>query len=198
MWKLTLSVKKMTKCDKIRLSKCIQHLDSKCVKIDAICANLILTLFVRNGYSIAAPTIKFYLQYLFIFYTRSYCIILIQGLILSYIGWRDLTRGNPCCLSCFFRYTIVHERDPRIAWVCCGYYLSHRVFVSILGICFVYIYSGFFREASLQCDHMIPLVGDLVELIDVFTIYMTVVIHAVVGYNWLWVTYLNRFCTNSD
>ena len=42
--KITLNVKKM------RLSKCIKHFDSKCVKIDAtcICANLILTLFVKT------------------------------------------------------------------------------------------------------------------------------------------------------
>ena len=39
--KITLNVKKM------RLSKCIKHFDSKCVKIDAICANFILTLFVK-------------------------------------------------------------------------------------------------------------------------------------------------------
>ena len=35
------------KCEKIRLSKCVKYLDSKCVKIDAICANFILTLFVK-------------------------------------------------------------------------------------------------------------------------------------------------------
>ena len=40
--KITLNVKKM------RLSKCVKHLDSKCVKIDAICANFILTLFCEN------------------------------------------------------------------------------------------------------------------------------------------------------
>ena len=39
--KITLNVKKM------RLSKCIKHFESKCVKIDAICANFILTLFVK-------------------------------------------------------------------------------------------------------------------------------------------------------
>ena len=38
---ITLNVKK------IRLSKLIKHVDSKCVKIDAICANFILTLFVK-------------------------------------------------------------------------------------------------------------------------------------------------------
>ena len=38
---VTLNVKKM------RLSKCVKHFDSKCVKIDAICANFILTLFVK-------------------------------------------------------------------------------------------------------------------------------------------------------
>ena len=31
----------------MRLSKCIKHFDSKCVKIDVICANFILTLFVK-------------------------------------------------------------------------------------------------------------------------------------------------------
>ena len=31
----------------MRLSKCVKHFDSKCVKIDAICANFILTLFVK-------------------------------------------------------------------------------------------------------------------------------------------------------
>ena len=35
------------KCEKIRLSKCVKYFDSKCVKIDAICANFILTLFVK-------------------------------------------------------------------------------------------------------------------------------------------------------
>ena len=39
--KITLNVKKM------RLSKCVKYFDSKCVKIDAICANFILTLFVK-------------------------------------------------------------------------------------------------------------------------------------------------------
>ena len=39
--KITLNVKK------IRLSKCVKYFDSKCVKIDAICANFILTLFVK-------------------------------------------------------------------------------------------------------------------------------------------------------
>ena len=39
--KITLNVNKM------RLSKCVKHFDSKCVKIDAICANFILTLFVK-------------------------------------------------------------------------------------------------------------------------------------------------------
>ena len=39
--KITLNVKKM------RLSKCIKHSDSKCVKIDVICENFILTLFVK-------------------------------------------------------------------------------------------------------------------------------------------------------
>ena len=37
MWKLTLYVKKNNaKCEEMRLSKCIKHFDSKCVKIDAI------------------------------------------------------------------------------------------------------------------------------------------------------------------
>ena len=36
-----------SKCEKIRLSKCTQHFDSKFIKIDAICANFILTLFVK-------------------------------------------------------------------------------------------------------------------------------------------------------
>ena len=31
--------KNNAKCEKMRLSKCIKHVDSKCVKIDAICAN---------------------------------------------------------------------------------------------------------------------------------------------------------------
>ena len=31
----------------MRLSKCIKHFDSKCVKIDVIWANFILTLFVK-------------------------------------------------------------------------------------------------------------------------------------------------------
>ena len=54
MWKLTLYVKQITlNVKKIRLSKCIKHLDSKCVKnrrymcklyFDAICENLILML----------------------------------------------------------------------------------------------------------------------------------------------------------
>ena len=35
------------KCEKMRLSKCVKYFDSKCVKIDAICANFILTLFVK-------------------------------------------------------------------------------------------------------------------------------------------------------
>ena len=35
-----------SKCEKIRLTKCIKHFDSKCIKINAICANFILTLFV--------------------------------------------------------------------------------------------------------------------------------------------------------
>ena len=39
--KITLNVKNM------RLSKCIKHFDSKYVKIDAISANFILTLFVK-------------------------------------------------------------------------------------------------------------------------------------------------------
>ena len=39
--------KNNAKCEKMRLSKCVKHFDSKCVKIDAICANFILTLFVK-------------------------------------------------------------------------------------------------------------------------------------------------------
>ena len=39
--------KNNAKCEKMRLSKCIKHFDSKCVKIDAICANFMLTLFVK-------------------------------------------------------------------------------------------------------------------------------------------------------
>ena len=39
--------KNNAKCEKIRLSKCVKYFDSKCVKIDAICANFILTLFVK-------------------------------------------------------------------------------------------------------------------------------------------------------
>ena len=31
----------------MRLSKCVKYFDSKCVKIDAIWANFILTLFVK-------------------------------------------------------------------------------------------------------------------------------------------------------
>ena len=37
----------LSKCDKIRLSKCIKHFDFKCLKIDAICVNFILLLFVK-------------------------------------------------------------------------------------------------------------------------------------------------------
>ena len=44
----TLNVKIDTICEKMRLSQCVKHFDSKCVKIDAIRANFILTLFVRN------------------------------------------------------------------------------------------------------------------------------------------------------
>ena len=32
----------------MRLSKCVKYFDSKCAKIDAICANFILTLFVMG------------------------------------------------------------------------------------------------------------------------------------------------------
>ena len=39
--------KNYAKCEKMRLSKCVKYFDSKCVKIDAICANFILTLFVK-------------------------------------------------------------------------------------------------------------------------------------------------------
>ena len=39
--------KKKTASDFMRFSKCIKHFDSKCVKIDAICANFMLTLFVK-------------------------------------------------------------------------------------------------------------------------------------------------------
>ena len=39
--------KNNAKFEKMRLSKCIQLFDSKCVKIDAMCANFILTLFVK-------------------------------------------------------------------------------------------------------------------------------------------------------
>ena len=35
------------KCEKMRLSKCVKYFDSKCVKMDAICANFIWTLFVK-------------------------------------------------------------------------------------------------------------------------------------------------------
>ena len=31
----------------MRLSKCVKYFGPKCVKIDAICANFILTLFVK-------------------------------------------------------------------------------------------------------------------------------------------------------
>ena len=31
----------------MRLSKCKKHFYAKCVKIDALCANFILTLFVK-------------------------------------------------------------------------------------------------------------------------------------------------------
>ena len=40
-------MKNNSDCENIRLSKCIKHVDSKCVKIEVICANLILTLFVK-------------------------------------------------------------------------------------------------------------------------------------------------------
>ena len=43
----TLNVKIDAICEKMRLSKCVKYFDSKCVKIDAICANFILTLFVK-------------------------------------------------------------------------------------------------------------------------------------------------------
>ena len=36
-----------SKCENIRLSKCIKHFDSKCLNINTICANFILTLFVK-------------------------------------------------------------------------------------------------------------------------------------------------------
>ena len=39
--------KNNAKCEKMRLSKCVKYFDSKCGKIDAICANFILTLFVK-------------------------------------------------------------------------------------------------------------------------------------------------------
>ena len=39
------------KCEQIRLSKCVKHFDSKCVKIDAICANFILTLFAKSNFN---------------------------------------------------------------------------------------------------------------------------------------------------
>ena len=39
--------KNNAKCEKNRLYKCVKYFDSKCVKIDAICANFILTLFVK-------------------------------------------------------------------------------------------------------------------------------------------------------
>ena len=42
--KLTLNVKN-------RLPKCIKHFDSKCIKIDAICANFILTPLVKPSSS---------------------------------------------------------------------------------------------------------------------------------------------------
>ena len=55
MWKIaTLNVKidaicekNDANCGKIRLSKCIKYFDSKYIKIDAICASFILTLFVK-------------------------------------------------------------------------------------------------------------------------------------------------------
>ena len=43
----TLNVKIDAICEKMRLSKCVKYFDSKCVKIDVICANFILTLFVK-------------------------------------------------------------------------------------------------------------------------------------------------------
>ena len=34
----------------MRLPKCVNNFDSKCAKIDAICANFILTLFVKSNF----------------------------------------------------------------------------------------------------------------------------------------------------
>ena len=61
MWKVAKCEKKSTlnvkidaiceknnpKCEKNNLSRCVKYFDSKCVKIDTICANFILTLFVK-------------------------------------------------------------------------------------------------------------------------------------------------------
>ena len=43
----TICEKNNAKCEKMRLSKCVKYFDSKCAKIDAICANFMLTLFVK-------------------------------------------------------------------------------------------------------------------------------------------------------
>ena len=48
---ITLNVKKM------RLSKCIKHFDSKCVKIDAICANFITFSHLRVPHTITCSCI---------------------------------------------------------------------------------------------------------------------------------------------
>ena len=45
-----LNVKMYAICDKYMLSICIQFFDSKCIKMNAIYANFILTLFVKSNF----------------------------------------------------------------------------------------------------------------------------------------------------